>query len=283
MKQMRTVPVLMYHHVTPAGGAINVTPEHFRDQLAWLKRQGYRTLTCEEFAAHLAGEPAPERSVLITFDDGYLDNYVHAWPALREYGFHAVIFLVTGWIGQGPARPHAGQGEGARALPPTPDHADCMRQVAAGQAHEIALNWSEIDRMRADGVCEFHSHTHTHTRWDKQDPARKNEQMRHELQQSRACLADHLGAVSDHLCWPQGYFDADYVAIAREAGFRHLYTTRAFGRNRPGSDPASIFRFAVRNTSGASVGRRIRVAASPWIGPLFNAWKRWKRGQRYAG
>lgn len=280
MKRACTVPVLMYHHVTPAGGDINVTPEHFRDQMAWLKRHGYRTLTCEEFAAHLAGAPAPARSVLITFDDGYLDNYVHAWPVLREFGFHAVIFLVTGWIGAGPARPHAGQG--GQALPPTPDHAGCMRLAAAGQAPEIALRWSEIERMRADGVCEFHSHTHTHTRWDKQDPAGKNERMRQELRQSRACLAEHLGAASDHLCWPQGYFDADYVAIAQESGFRHLYTTRAFGRNRPGSDPASIFRFAVRNTSGASTGRRIRVAASPWIAPMFNAWKRWKRGQHYA-
>lgn len=280
MKNMRTVPVLMYHHVTPAGGHINVTPENFRDQLSWLKRHGYRTLTCDEFAAHLAGAPAPERSVLITFDDGYLDNYVHAWPVLREFGFHAVVFLVTQWIGQGPARPYDGL---TAALPPTPDHAACMQLVEAGKAHEIALRWSEIERMQADGDFEFHSHTHTHTRWDKQDADRKNDHLRQELQQSRACLIEHLGAVSDHFCWPQGYFDADYVRIAQEAGFRHLYTTRAFGRNLPGADPASIFRFAVRDTSGASIGRRIRVAASPWVGPAFNAWKRWKRGQHYAG
>lgn len=276
----RTVPVLMYHHVTPAGGAINVTPEHFRGQLAWLRDHGYRSLTCDEFAAHLAGATAPARSMLITFDDGYLDNYVHAWPLLREYGFHAVIFLVTSWIGDGPARACAG--EGGAALPETPDHAECMRRVAAGDAGGIALRWAEIERMRAGGVCEFHSHTHTHTRWDKQ-AGDKNARMADELAQSRACLARHLGEVSDHLCWPQGYFDSDYVRIAQAAGFRHLYTTRAFGRNRPGSDPASIFRFAVRDTSGASVGRRIRVAANPLLGPAFNAWKRWKRGQRYAG
>ncbi|MFT0534093.1 polysaccharide deacetylase family protein [Castellaniella hirudinis] len=280
MSSTRTVPVLMYHHVTPAGGAINVTPDHFRGQLAWLRRRGYRSLTCAQFAAHLAGAPAPARSVLMTFDDGYLDNYVHAWPLLREYGFHAVIFLVTGWVGDGPARAAAGQGGD---LPETPDHAACSARVAAGQASDIALRWSEIQRMQADGVCEFHSHTHTHTRWDKQDPGNKNSRMQIELAQSRQCLQEHLGGVSDHLCWPQGYFDADYVKIAQDAGFRHLYTTRAFGQNRPGSDPASIFRFAVRNTTGDSVGRRIQVAANPVAGPVFNAWKRWKRGQRYSG
>ncbi|WP_323012604.1 polysaccharide deacetylase family protein [Castellaniella sp.] len=281
MSSRRTVPVLMYHHVTPAGGAINVTPAHFRDQLAWLKQHGYRSLTCAQFAAHLAGAPAPARSVLITFDDGYLDNYVHAWPLLREFGFHAVIFLVTSWVRDGPAR-HAATGQGD-ALPETPDHAICTRKVTEGQAGDIALRWSEIALMQADDVCEFHSHTHTHTRWDKQDPATKNIRMLEELSQSRACLQEHLGSVSDHLCWPQGYFDADYVRIARDVGFSHLYTTRAFGQNRPGADPASIFRFAVRNTSGASMGRRIQVAASPIIGPAFNAWKRWKRGQHYAG
>lgn len=280
MNAARTVPVLMYHHVTPAGGDINVTPEHFRDQLAWLRRHDYRSLTCAEFAAHLGGRPAPARSVLITFDDGYLDNYVHAWPLLREYGFHAVIFVVTSWPGEGTARAHAG--DRGTALPETPDHAECKQRVAAGRTDEIALRWSEIRRMREDGTCEFHSHTHTHTRWDKQ-PGDKNARMREELECSRASFVEHLGEVSTHLCWPQGYFDDDYVDIAHAAGFHYLYTTRAFGRNRPGTDPASIFRFVVRNTTGASVGRRIRTAADPLMAPAFNAWKRWKRGQRYPG
>ena len=276
------VPVLMYHHVTPAGGAINVTPDHFRDQLAWLRDHGYRSLTCDEFAGHLAGRPVPPRSVLITFDDGYLDNYVHAWPLLKEFGFHAVIFLVTSWMGEGEVRASTADA-GVADLPATPDHAECTRLVKNGQAADIALRWSEVLRMQEEGVCEFHSHTHTHTRWDQLEPADKNDHMRRELQDSRRMLSERLGGVSDHLCWPQGYFDPDYVRIAQDAGFRHLYTTRAFGLNRPGTPPDSIFRFAVRNTSGDSVGRRIRVASSPVIGPVFNAWKRWKRGQHYAG
>lgn len=279
MSAKTIVPVLMYHHVTPSGGAINVSPENFRQQLAWLRAHGYQSLNCQQFAAHLAGKPAPKRSVLITFDDGYLDNYVYAWPLLREFGFHAVIFLVTGWVGQGPARACSTDGG---ELPDTPDHAACSKLMAAADYDRFALRWSEIELMRANDVCEFHSHTHTHTRWDKLE-VDKNAHMQAELQQSRACLQDNLGYVADHLCWPQGYFDSDYVRIAQQAGFKHLYTTRAFGRNLPGSDPAHIFRFAVRNTSGASVGRRIKVAANPFIAPIFNAFKRYKRGHRYAG
>ncbi len=95
------VPVLMYHHVTPAGGPARV---------ARLARAGYQSLSTDQFAAYLAGAPAPERSVLITFDDGYLNNWVHAHPVLARHGMRAVLFTITGWIGDGPVRPHAGQG-----------------------------------------------------------------------------------------------------------------------------------------------------------------------------
>ncbi len=277
MASVVTVPVLMYHHVRPGGGMIATTPEHFEDQLRWLARRGYTALGADEFARHLREGGAPRRSVLITFDDGYLDNWVYAAPLLRRYGMKAVVFIVTGWIGDGPVRPRMGEG----ASPPeAPEHRECERRIAEGKADEVMLRWSEIEAMRAQGLVEFHSHTHTHTRWDQTDPAGKNARMADELAQSRAALARRLGEASPHLCWPQGYFDADYVDIARRAGFRYLYTTQAFGRNLPGADPLNIYRFAVRDTTGASVGRRIQVAAHPLIGPLFNRWKRWKRRLR---
>lgn len=278
MNSSRTVPVLMYHHVTPEGGMINVSPENFEDQLRWLRDHGYRSLTTDEFAAHVRGQAAPRKSLLITFDDGYLDNWVYAYPLLRQYGFSATIFLVTSWVNHGPVRLHAGQGQ----LPRTPPHAECEARIAEGRSDDVILRWSEIQAARESGVFEFHSHTHTHTRWDITHPTDKNRHMADELAASRDTLQRELGSVSEHFCWPQGYFDADYIALAQQAGFRYLYTTLAFGQNRPGGQPERLYRFAVRNTRGASVGRRIRVAAHPVIGPAFNAFKRWKRGLRDA-
>lgn len=279
MSVASTVPVLMYHHVRPGAGMIATTPEHFEDQLKWLAKNGYTTLTTAQFARHLQGEGVPRRSILLTFDDGYLDNWVYAYPLLKKYGFKATIFLVTSWIQDGPLRPILGQ----EGLPDTPEHRACEVLIEQGRSDEAALRWSEIRAMRESGLIEFHSHTHTHTRWDLSErAAAKDALMSHELAQSRAALATHLGEVSDHFCWPQGHFDADYVRIAQAAGFRYLYTTQAFGQNKAGSDPANIYRFAVRNTTGASVGRRIRIAAHPVIGPLFNGWKKWQRSRRRA-
>ncbi|HEY9459215.1 MAG TPA: polysaccharide deacetylase family protein [Paralcaligenes sp.] len=277
MKAARAVPVLMYHHVSPSEGMITTSPVNFERQLAWLRRHGYRSLTGDGFAKHLAGGPTPPRSILITFDDGYLDNWVYAYPLLKRYGFNAMVFLVTSWIGEGLARPCLGQGD----LPETPSHRECEARIQRGARDEVMLRWAEVKTMLADGVFEFHSHTHSHTRWDKSDQAdHKNTLMAEELALSRKTLSEHLGRVSSHLCWPQGYFDADYIELARQAGFRYLYTTNAFGQNRAGMDPAFIYRFAVRNTSRGSFGRRIWIAADPWFGPLFNQWKLWKRSRR---
>ena len=279
MKHARVVPVLMYHHVSPVPGMITVSPEHFEDQLRWLKRHGYRSLSCDQFAGFLAGEPVPPRSVLITFDDGYLDNWVYAYPLLERYGYRAALFVVTGWVGQGEPRPHAGKPEAI--LPSTPSHADCERLVLTGRADQAITRWSELRAMKEAGVFEVHSHTHTHTRWD-QGPRRgnKNALMAEELEHARTTLRRELNEESEHFCWPQGYYDREYQRIAQAAGYRYLYSTQAFGQNCVGTDPAAIYRFAVRNTTGASVGRRIRVATHPWIGPLFNRWKRWRRRHR---
>lgn len=280
MKNAPNVPVLMYHHITPAGGMIAATPQVFEAQIAALARAGYQSLSAAQFAAYLAGAQVPEKSVLITFDDGYLNNWVHAHPILRRHGMRAVLFLITGLIGDGPARPCAGQGP---PLPADVDHEASKRLIAEGRADEVMLRWSEVQAMVEAGTFEFHSHTHTHTRWDKvcgADVAAKRRHIARELADSRASLIERLGGVSDHLCWPQGYFDADYVQAAREAGFRHLYTTDPLGQNRPGSDPAHIYRFAVRNRAGGWLNRRIWQSRDPLVGPLYHAWKGLKKRLR---
>ncbi|HEY9281414.1 MAG TPA: polysaccharide deacetylase family protein [Eoetvoesiella sp.] len=278
MKAARTVPVLMYHHVSPSDGMITTSPTNFESQMAWLAKNGYGSLTTAEFAGHLNGNPVPEKSVLITFDDGYLDNWVYAHPVLSKYGFSAVMFVVSSWIQNGPIRPYAGQG----AVPATPSHNDCKKYIADGRADEVIVRWSEIHAMRTAGTFEVHSHTHTHTRWDQQasSVAEKRERIAEEFSLARATLTANLGTVSDHLCWPQGYFDDDYVELAKQAGFRYLYTTDAYGQNIPGANPEHIYRFAVRNRAGATLGRRTSIAASDTWGPLYNKWKSWKRAGR---
>lgn len=264
MSRARAVPVLMYHHVSPNPGLVTVSPATFRAQMKTIAAKGYLAVSPDDLLAFLQGrsEPPP-KSVLITFDDGYLDNYVHAYPVLRELGLKATVFAVTGWIGDGPAR----SGE-----LPCPDHKTCMAKVRDGQTDEVMLRWSEIEAMEAAGVMEFHSHTHTHTRWDKQiaEPAARRAALARDLAQSRDTLKERLGREERHLCWPQGYFDPDYVTVATELGFAALYTTRRHVNTRH-SSPLDIGRIVTKERTDNWLARRLAIYSSPVLGRLYTA------------
>lgn len=93
------VPVLMYHSVNdnPVGVAqLSVRSADFESQIQYLKEKGYTAITFAE----LKNAKRYQKPILITFDDGYLDNYQYAYPILKKYGCKATIFLVTDYIGK---------------------------------------------------------------------------------------------------------------------------------------------------------------------------------------
>ncbi|MHB8667992.1 MAG: polysaccharide deacetylase family protein, partial [Burkholderiales bacterium] len=252
----RAVPVLMYHHVSPHPGLVTLSPETFEEHMAYLARRKYRALAADEFLEFLQGKRVLDgRSVMITFDDGYLDNYVYAYPILKRHGLKAIIFAITGLLGEGPARQHLGAG---KLLPATPDHRACKAAVAEGRADEVMLRWSEIEVMEASGALEIHSHTHSHVRWDRLHPdqAQRLAAVAADLAASRAALKSRLGKDSRHLCWPWGYFEPEYQAAAAAAGFAAQYAT-ARGVNVAGSDPQCIPRVVVKDRSAGWFATRI--------------------------
>lgn len=92
------VPVLMYHSVNdaPLGAPeLSVRPHDFDAQMQYLSQNGYTPITFDELAA--AGRY--KKPILITFDDGYRDNFTEAYPILKKYGFHATLFMISGDIG----------------------------------------------------------------------------------------------------------------------------------------------------------------------------------------
>lgn len=265
------LPVLMYHHVSPKPGLVTCSPENFRAQMQWLADNGWRTLSTAAFAEALASGEIPKKSVLVTFDDGYLDNWVYAHPVLEEFGLRATIFLITGWIGDGPLRPHAGQtGE-----PDVPTHKQAMAAATDGRLDGAFLRWSEVEAMRAAGTVDFHSHTHTHTRWDRRiaEQAARDAALADDLAASRAALTARLGEASPHLCWPQGYFDAAYQRVAQANGFTHLYTTE-HGVARSDVDPARIPRLVAKDKPAAWFGQRMAIYGQPILSALYLKLKR---------
>ncbi|HJW27023.1 MAG TPA: polysaccharide deacetylase family protein [Rhodocyclaceae bacterium] len=262
---MKALPVMMYHHVSPNPGLVTISPATFRDHIAALAKDGWRGAGLAEVEAFCQGEALPPKTCVITFDDGYLDNFVHAHPVLAEFGMKAVLFVVTGWLGDGPVRD-----SGA----PTPNHTECKQRIVAGDADSVMVRWSEMEAMAAAGTFEFHSHTHTHTRWDREvaDPAARRDALATDLERSRQTLEARLGQCSRHLCWPQGYYDPDYIRTAQGVGFDHLYTTE-IRVNTAAADPLRIARFVTKERPGEWLASRTRLYSRPWLGALYSKFR----------
>lgn len=94
------IPVLMYHSIgSQYHCSICVSEKQFKEQMDWLYDNGYNTLNLDQFYDALSdGAGLPEKPVMITFDDGFADNYRVAWPILRQHGFNATFFIVTGQV-----------------------------------------------------------------------------------------------------------------------------------------------------------------------------------------
>jgi len=92
------LPVLMYHAIMADPGRSGdyvITPEAFRQDLDYIQDAGYETVVMEDVIAYVrSGTPLPEKPIMITFDDGYYNNYLYAWPALRARGMRAVLSVI---------------------------------------------------------------------------------------------------------------------------------------------------------------------------------------------
>lgn len=97
-----TVPILMYHHVgiSPVQSKYYVSPDKFAEQMWLLHVWGYTSITTSMLAEAIReGTELPPRPVLITFDDGNLDNYTNAFPLMQKYRFTGVLYIVGNYIG----------------------------------------------------------------------------------------------------------------------------------------------------------------------------------------
>lgn len=96
----RYVPILMYHHVGDKNNWLYVRPETFAKQMDYLAQKGYTTVSLVDVMDNLVnGKALPPKPVVLTFDDGYQDNYLKAYPVLSQRGLRATFFLITQLIG----------------------------------------------------------------------------------------------------------------------------------------------------------------------------------------
>lgn len=196
------IPSLMYHKVGgfPKGSRLKklwVTTAEFRRQMLYLKDRGYTAMTFTELRdAELGRRPLPAKPVLVTFDDGYANNYTEAYPVLRELGMKGNIFLVFETIGIHNAW-----------------------HDPATEAWIDMLTWDQVKEMQDSGAVEMGSHTMRH----RHLPSISLEDARWEIFESKQRLEGKLGREIVGFAYPYGAgaYDAPIRALAREAGYRY--------------------------------------------------------------
>jgi len=134
------VPVITYHAVGNVASPLWTPIDVFEAHLTAFAQSGYRTVTLADLVARLhRGEPLPENSLVITFDDGYESVYTDAWRRLRSHGFGATVFLISDYCGRD--NRWSGQPDSVPVAP--------------------LLKWEQVKALAAEG-CEFGAHTRSH-------------------------------------------------------------------------------------------------------------------------
>lgn len=176
------VPILLYHRidVSLTDSQYYVPPDKFEEQMKLLRDWGYTTITTELLVKAIAkGANLPVHPLLITFDDGHLNNYTTAFPIMQKYGFTGVLYIVGGYMG-------------------APEY----------------MNTAQIKEMAKAG-WEVGSHSMSHLDLTSLDP----QQQQYEIIESRRFLETELGVPVLTFSYPFGVSDIAIINFTYSAGY----------------------------------------------------------------
>lgn len=229
-KPLKGIPILMYHKVNPdfdkGGLGLRINPADFDWEMKYLKDNGYHSVDLGAVVDHFKeGKRLPDKPIVITFDDGYQDNYRYAYPILKKYGFTATIFIVTNTVG------------GINEF-------DYRSNI---QPMNKMLTWKEIKEMDANGIT-IGAHTLDHPHLTKISLAEAKRQ----ISGSKKILEKKLGKEIEYFSYPYGEYDRAVAEIVKESGFR------AAASSDPGVVRSATSRYTLNriSTSGRLNHRR---------------------------
>ena len=212
---------LAYHEVGADGGGrhYSISESTMVQHLAFLRQDGWHFVSLDDVLAARDGRrPLPDKSVLLTFDDGYDDYHTRVFPILRAFRAPGVFALVTSWM-ETPPGGHFDYGGTAKP-------------------RSALMSWAQAREMQASGLCEFASHSHDLHRavrgnpqgntqpaavtriWDGgyETDAAWTRRIEADLRRSAEIMARHLGRRPRCIVWPYGRHNEAAIGIARRLG-----------------------------------------------------------------
>ncbi len=206
------LPVLMYHHIwvlpddaTELDRTWSVSPEAFSEQMTYLAREGWHSVSPAELYAYLQeGAPLPPKAIIISMDDGYREVYDVALPVFQETGLRPVLFIISEHLG-----------------------------------YSAYLSWEQLEELVTGGVT-IGSHTMSHMDLRALGEA----DLRRELAGSRELLEQELGVTVDSFCYPYGSYDARIIAAVEAQGYTTAFTLNSSAYQSP-DEPLRLNRLLI--------------------------------------
>ena len=218
--------MLNYHHINNVDhSALTLSTSEFRAQMQYLKNNGYTSITPDQLIAYLDhGVKLPNKPVLITFDDGYEDNYVNAYPILKKYGFKATIFVVTSFLDKN---------------------------------KKGYMSWDQAREMDANGIS-IQSHTVDH----KSMTDLTDDQLRMELVDSKKKAEKELGHPVNYMAYPTGTYNLHIAQMVKEAGYKAAFTIK-YGNVDKASNIYALERVPIFHTEQTNKDFMERIRYTP--------------------
>lgn len=250
-RYLKHIPVLMYHKVPvepfQTEHRVYITRDDFRKHLEYFRRKGFTTFTFRDYDNFAGGRrdmrDFPRRPIILTFDDGYRDNFVNLLPMMKEFGFKGVLFLL------GDASADYNFWDADRG-----DHYDSLMSPDEKKAF-VAAGW------------EIGAHSMTHPDLTSQDFG----QARWEIEESKRRLEGDLGTEVISFAYPGGKVDERVKRLTKQAGFTFGVSTDTGGLHIE-DDRFQVFRV---NMFPHDKGFTLWKKSSAW----YRKYYRWKRGK----
>ncbi len=224
------VPIIMYHLFlkdSSKWGKFILPPDQFANDIAYIKERGYEPIFFSQLIDYVEnGTPLPQKPIMITFDDGYYNNYLYAFPVLKQYDCKAV-FSVIG------------------------KYADLYSQTGEANAYYTHATWSQIDEMLSSGLVEIQNHSydlHSNTKERTGAAKKKGESTEvyqkllfDDLKRNHDLIVEHTGVSPSIFTYPFGSMSKDSEAVIKQLGYKGSLSCET-GTNQVTRDPECLFK-----------------------------------------
>ena len=177
------IPIICYHSVSDRELLYSIDVDRFTRQISYLRKR-YTPVSLNDLHQILTKQLMVKNPVVVTFDDGYRDNFINALPVMLDFNVPFAVFVSTNFVGG--------------------------KMPLNGIPLEM-LSWNEIREMHSSGIVSFQSHTHSHillARLDREDIER-------EMALSQTIIQQHLSVKPRFFAFPKGYSDDIAKSVAR--------------------------------------------------------------------